>query len=331
MEIMPNIHQIPVNYKNRPLNLYLLLGTHLKMLMDMGENSTPDADILPYLRSLNVDPASLTHVMATHPDLDHSGGIHRMRELAPNAKFVCGTQDRDQIETAEGLADIRARAHYHWHGLGPDDAARQKFIERAGGPGKRVTMAATFDGGETLPFDNNRLLHILHLPGHSHGHLGVYVPWENAAIIGDAVHGTANRFLDGRAAFACTYMYVDAYLSTIDKLRLMKLDKLFSCHWPNCDSNAAVEKFLAESRTYALHAENVILNLLRDAGDDGLTLKDVCLRAKPDLGDWPPEKDTETRSMACGHLQRLVDRGLARVSRERPARYFYEPRWLGLI
>jgi glyoxylase-like metal-dependent hydrolase (beta-lactamase superfamily II) len=330
MEILPGIHQIPVNYKNRPLKLYLLLGDRLKMLMDMGENSTPDSDILPYFQSINFDPASLTHVMATHPDMDHTGGIQRMKQLAPNAKFVCGVEDREQIETPEGLADIRARAHYHWHGLGPDDAARAKFIERAGGPGKRVVMDATFNGGEKLPFDGVQQLEILHLPGHSHGHLGVYLPWKNAVIIGDAVHGTANRFLDGRAAFACTYMYIDAYLGTIEKLRTMRLERLYSCHWPDCEATPAVEQFLAESKAYALRAEQVIISVVKAAGDEGVTLKDVCLRAKNELGDWPAEKDLETRSMACGHLQRLVARGLVRSTDERPTRYFWQPVWLGL-
>jgi glyoxylase-like metal-dependent hydrolase (beta-lactamase superfamily II) len=330
MEILPDIHQIPVNYKGRPLKLYLLRGPRIAMLMDMGEAATPQNDILPYLASIHLPPEKLTHVMATHPDLDHVGGIHAMKAVATSAAFVCGTADRDQIETPEGLADLRARAHYYWHGLGPDDAAREKFIERAGGHGKRLTIDFTFAGGETLPFDDSRRLHILHLPGHSHGHLGVYLPWLNTAIIGDAVHGTANRFLDGRAAFAPTYMYIDEYLGTIDKLRAMKLDRLYSCHWPDCTTSDAVENFLVESRNYCLRAQEVIADTVKAAGAQGVTLKDVCLKAKDRLGDWPAEKDTETRSMACGHLQRLVDWGMARAVVERPVRYVWEPAWTGL-
>ncbi len=335
MEVMPGVHQILVDYKGRPLKLYLLMGARLRMLMDFGEAGTPEKNILPALTTIGVDPASLTHLMATHPDLDHVGGIHAMKAAAPQAKVVCGRADRLQIETPEGLADLRGRAHYHWHGLGMDDAARAAFIERAGGAGKRLTIDTTFVGDETLPWDDHgdargRRVEILHLPGHSHGHLGVYLPWENAAIIGDAVHGTANRFLDGRAAFAPTYMDVDAYLGTIERLRAMKLDQLFSCHWPDCRTPAEVEAFLVESRDYALKAEQAIAAVVQVAGEAGVTLREVCLRAKPALGDWPPEKDSETRSMACGHLQRLAARGLIREHLERPVRYVWEPHWLGL-
>jgi glyoxylase-like metal-dependent hydrolase (beta-lactamase superfamily II) len=327
MEVMANVHQIPVNYKGRALKLYLLLGPELSMLMDTGDAAVPESDILPYFAKIGFDPKRLTHVMATHPDVDHTGGLHRMFLAAPQAKFVCGTGDREQVESPEGLADIRSRAHYYWHQMGMDDEARAKFLPRAGG---YVPIAETFAGRETLRWDAKRYVDILHVPGHSRGHLGVYLPWENAAIIGDAVHGTANRFIDGRAAFAPTYMYVDEYLGTIDRLQAMKLDKLFSCHWPDCLNNEAVNSFLNESRDYAMHAEQVILETVKASGAEGVTLKDVCLRAKPQLGDWPAERDGDTRSMACGHLERLVALGLLRVTDTPPVRYIYEPRWKGL-
>ena len=332
MEVMKGVHQIPVNYKGRPLKLYLLLGPELAMLMDTGDAAVPESDILPYFEKIGFDPKRLTHVMATHPDVDHTGGLHRVYQAAPQAKFVCGTLDREQVESPEGLARIRMRAHYFWHQMGMDDAALAKFMPRAGG---YVPIAETFAGGETLRWDANSYLQILHLPGHSHGHLGVYLPWENAAIVGDAVHGTANRFLDGKAAFAPTYMYIDEYLGTIGRLQSMKLDKLFSCHWPDCLTNEDVNSFLNDSRDYVWNAERVNLETVKAAGGgggggEGVTLKEVCLRAKPQLGDWPAERDGDTRSMACGHLQHLVGLGLVSVSDTPPVRYRYEPSWKGL-
>ena len=329
MEILPGVHQIGVNYKGRPLNLYLLRFAAESLLMDTGDATVPPKDILPYFEKIGFDPGQLTYVLLTHPDLDHTGGVYAIREAAPQAKYLCGTLDREQIETPEGLADIRGRAHYYWHGLGMDDAKRAAFITNAGGAGQRLAIARTFDGGERLTL-GDRELHILHVPGHSQGHLAVYLPWENAAIIGDAVHGTANRFLDGRAAFACTYMWVDAYFGTIDRLQAMKLDRLYSCHWPDCTDNASVNRFLEESRAYALRAEQAILETVKASGSEGMTMRDICLQAKPQLGDWPAEKDLETRSMACGHLQRLVNSALLHTIEGSPVRYVAETVWRGL-
>jgi glyoxylase-like metal-dependent hydrolase (beta-lactamase superfamily II) len=297
--------------------------------MDTGDAGVPEQYIIPYMRSINFDPAQLTYILLTHPDIDHVGGVYAMRNAAPNVRFLCGTADREQIESPENLGHFRARAHYYYHGLGPNDEQLAQFIQHAGGAGNRLQFATTFshDGSLTL---GNRILQVLHLPGHSLGHLGVFLPEDNAAIIGDAVHGTANRFANGKAAFACTYMFVDAYFGTIQKLLAMRLDKLFSCHWPDCLTRQNVELFLELSRTYAWVAEGAILHTLGEAGPDGLTLKDLCLRAKPKLGDWPADHDLETRSLACGHLQRLQDRGLLRFSDDRPTRYFIETTWHGL-
>jgi glyoxylase-like metal-dependent hydrolase (beta-lactamase superfamily II) len=327
MEIMTGVHQIPVNYKGRPLKLYLLLGNDLAMLMDTGDAGVPESDILPYFEKIGFDPKKLTHVMATHPDVDHTGGLHRMWQAAPQAEFVCGTLDREQVQSPEGLVGIRMRAHYYWHGLGMDDAAVAKFLPRAGG---YVPIRTTFAGGETLRWDAEKYVEILHVPGHSHGHLGVYLPWENAAIVGDAVHGHANCFLDGKSAFAPTYMYIDEYLGTIDRLQSMRLKKLFSCHWPDCTEAITVNSFLNHSRDYALNAEKVILEMVKGAGAAGATLKEVCTQAKAQLGDWPAERDSDTRSMACGHLERLVGNGFLRATDTPPIRYTYEPLWKGL-
>jgi glyoxylase-like metal-dependent hydrolase (beta-lactamase superfamily II) len=330
MEILPGVHQIEVNYKGRPLKLYLLRFGGESVLMDCGDAGVPAKDILPYFGKIGFDPRQLTYVLLTHPDIDHTGGVYAMRAAAPQAQCLCGDLDREQIETPEGLADLRGRAHYYWHGLGMDDAKRAAFLQNAGGAGSRLQVARTFAGGECLRV-GDREIEILHLPGHSQGHLGVYLKSENTAIVGDAVHGTANRFLDGRAAFAPTYMWVDAYLGTIDRLQAMRLDRLFSCHWNDCTDRDAVNRFLDESRAYALRAEAAILAVVRAAAADGVTLSDVCTRAKPALGDWPAERDADTRSMACGHLQRLADWGLVRRQDGRPVRYVIETEWRGLM
>jgi glyoxylase-like metal-dependent hydrolase (beta-lactamase superfamily II) len=45
----------------------------------------------------------------------------------------------------------------------------------------------TFVGGEIMRLGRNRILDIWHLPGHSHGHLGVYDRNHRALNYGDAI------------------------------------------------------------------------------------------------------------------------------------------------
>jgi glyoxylase-like metal-dependent hydrolase (beta-lactamase superfamily II) len=331
MQVLPNVHQIPINYKGRPLQLYLLRFGTDALLMDCGETTTPANDIFPYLATLGMKPADITHVLITHPDTDHCGGIHTLAAACPNAKFFCGTDDRKQIETPEGFARGRMQLFTHWHGMGLPDDKFQSMVDRMGGSGKKVTMTQTFSGGENLRI-GDRDLRILRLPGHSMGHLGVFLPWENAAIIGDAVHHRGNYYLDGTTAFAVTYLWVDCYLGTIDQLEAMKLGKLFSCHWPNWTDNASLTRWLHESRDYAHMAERVILEAVKSAGTAGITLKELCTKAKPGLGQWDPQYDSYSGNMLIGHLQRLRDRGWVRTdSTALPARYIYENDWHGIL
>jgi glyoxylase-like metal-dependent hydrolase (beta-lactamase superfamily II) len=324
--------QLPLSYKTRPLNLYLLRSGSQSLLIDTGDAATPTAQILPFFQKLNFNPQSLTYILITHPDVDHSGGVHAMRQIARNAQFLCGTLDRDQIETPEGLADLRAAAHFHYHGLGLSPDKRPAFLQQAGGgggAGDRIPIARTFHGNETLTLADAQL-HILHLPGHSLGHLGIYLPDQHTAIIGDAVHHTANFNHDGTPAFAPTYMYIDAYLGTIAQLEALRLHRLYSAHWPNCETPQAVQTFLAESRAYCLHAEHAILNAVRTAGPQGITAKDLIPQVKPQLGSWPSEKDAATANMLIGHLQRLTSLGLIRHDESLPTRYYPQSPWKGL-
>jgi hypothetical protein len=110
----------------------------------------------------------------------------------------------------------------------------------------------------------------------------------------------------------------------------MKLDRLYSCHWTDCTNNDEVTAFLTQSKSYALQATQSILETVQAAGPSGLTLKEVCLQAKPRLGDWPSEKDLETRSMAHGHLTYLVNAGFLSASDTLPIRYTHNPVWKGL-
>ena len=51
MEILPGVHQITMDYHNRPLKLYLIVAGDESLLMDTGDASTPEAAILPYFQA----------------------------------------------------------------------------------------------------------------------------------------------------------------------------------------------------------------------------------------------------------------------------------------
>ena len=320
-EILPGVHQILVNYGGRPLKLYLLIGPTASLLMDVGDPPVPEKDVVPYMRSIGFVPTQLCYVMITHPDTDHSAGLAAIKRVAPGARLTCGTADRQQVESPLALVDLRGRVHCARHHVGPDGDERTKALARSG---EFTPVDLTFSGGETIrlgpgdgPLD---VVEVMHLPGHSHGHLGVYIPAYHSAIIGDAVHDVMSPDLQGRPALPVTYMYIDEYLGTLARLKAMRLEQVYSAHWPDCRTREQVDAWLDLSRDYAVGAEKAILDLVRQS-KEGVTLAELLMLIKPALGTWPANRDSASRFFVAGHLERLEAHGTIAGDAGIPMRY----------
>lgn len=314
-EILPGIHQIPIVYKGRPLKLYLIVAAEACVLMDVGDAEIPAREIRPYLQQAGIADHRITHILLTHPDTDHTQGLPAAAQLWPEALRICGTADKADVESSLHSTAVRYGARFRsfeTHTPGPISLPAEQQPDY-------VPIHLTCTGGETLRLGPGQDIEILHLPGHSRGHLGVYLPWLDTAIVGDAVHGLSNNYMDGTPAFACTYMYITDYLNTIALLQKRAPRRLLSCHWPDCLDHAAVQAFLADSRAYALAAEASILNTLREH-PTGLTLAELIPASKPRLGTWPSAYDSYSKSMLTGHLEHLMNLGQVRGADE-PLRF----------
>ena len=64
----------------------------------------------PALGALGLEPADLRHVVITHSDVDHSGGLGALLEAAPAATAIAHRLDVPWIDDVELLIDRRYRA-----------------------------------------------------------------------------------------------------------------------------------------------------------------------------------------------------------------------------
>ena len=180
-EIAPGIHRIESDIGPRFVAQYLLVGDERTVLVDTGLANTPDEALLPALEQIGAEPDL---IVISHADLDHCGGNRRTRERYPRALFACHELDRRWIESnAAMLAE-----NYLWHepyGLNvPDDQGRREMLAMLGGDSP---IDLGLRGGETIRLEAGRRLEVLHLPGHSPGHVGLWDPRHRVAIIIDAV------------------------------------------------------------------------------------------------------------------------------------------------
>jgi glyoxylase-like metal-dependent hydrolase (beta-lactamase superfamily II) len=296
MEILPGIHRIESDLGVRFMCQYLLVGEDRTILVDTGIAETPEEVIVPYLEGIGLRVEDIDEVLISHADLDHCGGNRALKERDPSLWFSCGEPDRPYVENNRVmLAEI-----YLWsepYGFGPDEEAKTQILKDLGSDSP---IDAGLRGGETLRLGPDRRVEILHLPGHTPGHLGIWDPKNGAAIIIDAVLETGIYDREGNRLIPPRYFDVARYRGTIRKLQTLRPEHLFTAHYPPMQGQEALD-FLDRSLDFTERVGEVV----REGLEDGTTdLWELTRRADARLGPYP-ESMTELGAGVRAHMAAL--------------------------
>jgi glyoxylase-like metal-dependent hydrolase (beta-lactamase superfamily II) len=290
-EVAPGIHRIESPIGRRFVAQYLLAGDERSVLVDTGLAHTPDEAILPALGSLGVEPDL---ILLSHADLDHCGGDRRMRERFPGALLACHELDRRWIESnAAMLAE-----NYLWHepyGLPePDEEERRSMLAQLGGDSP---VDLGLRGGETVRLGAGRRLAVLHLPGHTPGHVGLWDPRDRVAIVIDALLYDGIYDVDGNKLIPPRYYDAAAYRQTIRRVRALEPELMLTAHYAPMPRQEARE-FCDRSLAHVDQVEAVV----RESVAGGETrLRELTERVDERLGPFP-EFTTEIAAGVRSHL-----------------------------
>jgi glyoxylase-like metal-dependent hydrolase (beta-lactamase superfamily II) len=303
MELYSGVYQIQSLFGGRNLFQYLFVGDNC-VLVDTGISETPEKIIFPYMEKLGLGPQRLTLAVTTHADLDHQGGNDAIKQISPGTWLSCGEADRELVEDPQTLFDRRYNYMLKDHEIGLD-------LQSLPLGGKKRRMDVTFSGGETIGLRDDWALEVLHVPGHSHGHLALYDRQHRAAFIGDALHGRGCPKADGSMGIPVTYYYVDIYLSTLRYFESLAMDVLYSGHFPVMHGEE-IHDFISESRQMVSLFDRVILRSLAQ-NPAGLTLEQLIDVVANAVGEWPKETWVLAMFAAKGHLDRLEQQAKIRA------------------
>jgi glyoxylase-like metal-dependent hydrolase (beta-lactamase superfamily II) len=311
-EVVEGVHRIEAEVAGRPLYLFLFLGER-RLLLDAGCSTTVAEFVAPYLYGLGLGLDDLDLLVVTHSDLDHQGGVHAVARENPRLIVACGVLDRELVSDPDVLVARRYSA-YREHGIEYGEEALA-WIREMSGAAQAVDLGLA--GGETIRLGPGFELSVLHVPGHSPGHLALYDGRSRALFSGDCVQGSVYLGLDGAPKLCPTYTDVDPYLETVTAIESLAPSELHGCHWPAKRGNE-VDGFLAETRDYVSQLDGLARECLK-AGD-GLTLRELIERCNERLPEpWDAGTAHELAFSLHGHVQRLVERGLADVDRDGPS------------
>src|SRR6202167_227830 len=319
MHIYPGADLIECEINGRPLYLPLLREGRESLLLDCGTRHHAAKDVPAYLSDAGIGSDDLTWLIMTHPDGDHCGGSAEIKRQYPTVRLACGEADREMIESPDYLFAFRYDAYRKNHGIYFDPKTAQDIKHCSTAP-QAVTFG--FVGGEIMRLGDSRILEIWHLPGHSHGHLGVYDRKHRTLFYGDAIQGAGYRSISGRWSLCPTYLYVDAYLQTIRIIENSDAEIIIGCHWPVLRGKEAIRLFCAASRNFVAHADSLVGHHLREHSA-GVTLRELCEKLSETLGEWPQEVCLELANAISGHLDRGVGTGRFEVDRS-VCPYVYE-------
>ncbi len=313
-QIVPGVFRIESVLGPRPFAQYLLRDERW-MLVDTGIVSTPAEAILPAFREMRFDPAALDYVLTTHADVDHFGGNAAVRAAAPRAIFCAHREDAPLIADRERIL----RERYGWyaaHGAEADyDNATKVWLRDALGPDVPVDL--TLEGGEWFRLGPTLAVEVLHLPGHSPGHIGLWEPVSRTAIITDAVLAAGLLNSEGEVIHPPPYVLTTEYEATIRRLQALQPARLLTAHYAVLEGEA-VGRFLEESLTFVARARSAVRDVLDERGE--VTLAELLVVLNPVLGPFS-SMENELGSPVRAHLRELIAQGKAEeiAGRQPPA------------
>jgi glyoxylase-like metal-dependent hydrolase (beta-lactamase superfamily II) len=313
MELRPGLHRIVAPLGERFVALYLFVGEHSALLVDTGIRESITETLLPYLAEAGIDPATVRWAVNTHCDFDHTGGNGALKAALPHVEILAHRLDRALTEDVQRLIDERYGEFRETDGFDdpPETTAYLRSVTDL------VPVDRVLEGGEEFDL-GGRSVRVLHVPGHSPGHVAVHDTANRALAIGDATLGTTVPFADGRAAFPPTYRDVGPYVDSIALFRSLRPELVLTAHYPVYEG-AGAAGFLDESEDYTLRIDAVVRDVLTAAGEP-LTTLELVRAAGAALGPWGPDALDYAVFPVTGNLERLEERGEVRSATDASGR-----------
>ena len=302
VEVAPGVLRLDEPDGRRRIAQHVVHGDGAILIVDAGLPGTPARTILPALDRLGLDPARPRILLVTHPDSDHCGGASELHAAVPGLEVVAHAADVDALGDPERTLRARYLA-FAADGVEPDAAALERLRGRLGGP---FPIARPVHDGERIEL-GGVACELVHLPGHSAGHTGVWIAATRTLIAADAVMGRGIPTTTGELLYAPQFVAPSTYRATIERIAALDPALLLCAHEPPMDRVAA-RAFLAASRA----AVDALEVATEDALDSGArTLPEVCAAVHAAYGPLPHSRPGDLVLTVAGIVAELRADGRA--------------------
>jgi len=284
-----------------PLALHAFRSERGWMLIDTACVGSIEAAVLPLLARL-APGLPVEGAIVSHAHADHFGGNAELLRRAPGCTIYAHHHDLRWASDP----DLHVREAY---GAFPEELPctdeTRRFVR--GLLGDRAPVAPVGDG-DRFPLVGSDELEVVHLPGHSRGHLGVWQARSRTLVLSDALLGRGQRIASTVVGIP-SYLDVAEYRGSIARVRALQPELLLPAHFPPL-CGPEIASFLDASESFLSDLEGEIVTMLQQK--TSLTLRQLTDAVVAKLA---PEAD---RGMVAAlsvdaHLRDLHQRGRCRV------------------
>ncbi|WDM23318.1 MBL fold metallo-hydrolase [Paenibacillus polymyxa] len=172
------------------------------------------------------DISRLKRIILTHQDIDHIGNVHALLDLLPNTALLAHKDDVPYMTGERPFVKLTSERIKQM-----DTALKQQaedMIRRL----PDLRFAHILDDGEYLPYGGG--IQIIHTPGHTPGHISLYVPAQKLLLAADELLVVEGELV-GPAESATPDMPLA--LKSLEKLTVLDIEKVVCYHGGYYDQN----------------------------------------------------------------------------------------------
>jgi glyoxylase-like metal-dependent hydrolase (beta-lactamase superfamily II) len=259
-------------------SIYLVVADRT-LLVDTGVPRSARARVLPYLESIGLRAEQVDLIVNTHGHGDHVGSNAELRDLC-RAEIWIHQDDAGLLAGGQSWGEEAIAPHR------PDRVLR---------------------GGDVIDL-GSRALEVVHLPGHTHGSIGLFDRAAATLICGDSLQGLGTSVQNLALVF-----HPDAYERTVELARALPVEWIVPAHpyWPladSCATGADLRRFLDVSAQFVAEIDGRLLDALRSQREPA-TVPELSERVCRAFGR--PGSTALAEITVASYLERLVARGRA--------------------
>ncbi|MCL2342289.1 MAG: MBL fold metallo-hydrolase [Firmicutes bacterium] len=198
MKIADNVEMLEIGIGGGAIRPTLTWDDTRLVLIDAGYPGLEDL-LIQAIADAGFSAENLTHIILTHQDMDHIGCVPDLLRLAPAAKVLA-----HEIET-------------------PYIDGSKPHIKGLSGPG--VPVNQTLTDGEVLDFCGG--IEVLHTPGHTPGHICLFLQKSGTLVGGDAVNIADGKIIGPNPGY--TYD-MELGQKSLEKIKAWPIKGLISYH-----------------------------------------------------------------------------------------------------